>query len=242
MKLKCIAIDDEPLALNQMQDFIEKIEFLELIGCFKSGLTAIDFMKLNHVDLLFLDIQMDDLTGIQLLESLKNKPKVILTTAYDQYALKGYELDVSDYLLKPISFERFVKAVNKVYDQCCESKKLQLDRNDNSTSTAQEFIFVKADYRLQKINLNDILYVEGMKDYLKIFIGNKKVITHMSMKRMEEILPDNRFVRIHKSYLVSIEKVDSICKNNIYIQENVIPIGEYYKKAFFDFLEKKGIL
>jgi two-component system, LytTR family, response regulator len=243
MKLNCIAVDDEPLALQQMNDFISKVDFLNLTGSFKNGLSALNFMKTNSVDLLFLDIQMDDLTGIQLLESLKIKPKVILTTAYDQYALKGYELDVSDYLLKPISFERFVKAANKVYDQLCEQpSKLQTTQIQETSKQQSDYIFIKADYRLQKINLSEVLYIESMKDYLKIYVNDNRIVTHMSMKKMEEILPLNRFIRVHKSYLISIDKITSICKNNIYINDITIPVGDYYKKEFFDFLEKNGIV
>lgn len=242
MKLNCIAVDDEPLALEQMKDFISKVEFLNLKGSFKNGMSALNYIKTNDVDLVFLDIQMDDLTGIQLLESLTSKPKVILTTAYDQYALKGYELDVSDYLLKPISFERFVKAVNKVYDQF-QSKAVKGEKvTDQKELEKNDFFFVKADYRLQKIKFDDILYIEGMKDYLKIFLTDKKIVTNMSLKKMEEILPENNFIRIHKSYLISIDKITSICKNNIYINEATIPIGDYYKKDFFEYLEKNSII
>jgi len=243
MIINCIAVDDEPLALTQMNEFISKVDFLKPIGSFKNGLSALNFMKSNTVDLLFLDIQMDDLTGIQLLESLKNKPKVILTTAYDQYALKGYELDVSDYLLKPISFERFVKAVNKVYDELSEkSEQTAAIKITDESDNQNDFIFLKADYRLQKIIFTEILFIEGMKDYLKIFTSEKKIMTHLSMKKMEDLLPRNKFFRVHKSYVVSIDKIDSISKNTIHIGDKTIPIGEYYKKEFFDFLEKTGIV
>ncbi len=241
MLIDCIAIDDEPLALEQMEEFIEKVPFLRLAGLFNSGIKALDFLNEKHVDLMFLDIQMDDLTGIQLLGTIKRKPKVILTTAYDQYALKGYELEVSDYLLKPISFERFLKAVNKVFDELTH-KAPPPGQYAMPVKQAPDFMFVRADYKMVKVNFADILYIEGLKDYLKIVLHGRNIITHMSFKKIEELLPPKQFFRIHKSYIVPISQVTSIGKNSLEIGETQIPVGEYYKKEFFDFLGEKGLV
>lgn len=241
MLLNCIAIDDEPLALDQMKDYIDKIPFLNLTGLFSSGLKAIDFLKENQVDLMFLDIQMDDLSGIQLLETISQKPKVILTTAYDQYALKGYELEISDYLLKPISFERFVKAVNKTYDDIIEKAKIH-EPEKTAATPKRDFVFIRADYKMIKVVFSDIQYVEGLKDYLKIITPSKTIVTHMNFKTLEKMLPAGEFVRIHKSYLVPITKIASIGKNSIEIGDNQIPIGDFYKKSFFDIISKEGLI
>ncbi|MFP4471207.1 MAG: LytR/AlgR family response regulator transcription factor [Bacteroidales bacterium] len=241
MLIDCIAIDDEPLALEQMEEFIEKVPFLRLAGLFNNGLKALDFLKEKHVDLMFLDIQMDDLTGIQLLETIKRKPKVILTTAYDQYALKGYELEVADYLLKPISFDRFLKAVNKVFDELTQ-KAPENAHLATAMHQVADFMFVRADYKMMKVNFADILYIEGLKDYLKIVLPQRNIITHMSFKKIEELLPREQFFRIHKSYIVPISKVTSIGKNSLEVSETQIPVGEYYKKEFFDFLGEKGLI
>jgi len=241
MLIDCIAIDDEPLALDQMKEYIDKIPYLNLVGLFSGGLKAIDFLKENKVDLMFLDIQMDDLTGIQLLDTITQKPKVILTTAYDQYAIKGYELNISDYLLKPISFERFVKAVNKTYDEITE--KHQHNRNEKeSKGTGRNFVFIRADYKMMKVVFGDILFVEGLKDYLKIITPAKTIVTHMSFKTLEQMLPSNEFIRVHKSFLVPVSKIDSIGKNSLDIGEHQIPIGDFYKKSFFDMMSNEGLV
>ncbi|MCF8365744.1 MAG: response regulator transcription factor [Bacteroidales bacterium] len=241
MLIDCITIDDEPLALDQMKEYIEKVPYLNLTGFFSSGLKAIDFMKEHKVDLMFLDIQMDDLTGIQLLETITQKPKVILTTAYDQYAIKGYELNISDYLLKPISFERFVKAVNKTYDEITE-KKLKTRIVKKPPCTDRNFVFIRADYKMIKVVFSDILFVEGLKDYLKIITAGKTIVTHMNFKTLEQMLPENDFVRVHKSFLVPVSKIDSIGKNSLDIGEHQIPIGDFYKKSFFDAMNSEGLL
>lgn len=241
MLIDCIAIDDEPLALDQMKEYIEKVPYLNLTGLFSGGLKAIDFMKENKVDLMFLDIQMDDLTGIQLLETITQKPKVILTTAYDQYAIKGYELNISDYLLKPFSFERFVKAVNKTYDEITE-KNSKTRIATEPPCTSRNFVFIRADYKMIKVVFNDILYVEGLKDYLKIITPDKTIVTHMNFKTLEKMLPEREFVRIHKSFLVPVSKIDSIGKNSLDIGEHQIPIGDFYKKSFFELMSSEGLL
>lgn len=244
MKINCITIDDEPLALDKLKDYIDKVQYLNLVASFDNGADSLDYLKNNSVDIIFLDIQMDDFTGIQLLEVLKERPKVILTTAYDQYALKGYELDVSDYLLKPISFERFVKSVEKVYSSLEKENKLkaEMDESQMLVDKKSDFIFVKSDYKLQKVRFKDILYIEGMKDYLRIVTPEKRLMVLQNFKRMEDVLPDNKFVRVHKSYIISVEKIDSIGKKSLKVGEMNIPIGESYKKAFFDFLDDNKLL
>ncbi len=242
MKINCIAIDDEPLALEKMKDYISKVPFLNLMATFDNGIDSLEYLRQNDVDLMFLDIQMDDFTGIQMLESLMDAPKVILTTAYDEYALKGYELSVSDYLLKPISFDRFVKSVEKVYSEIEKESKVELVEMNQDQDPQSEFIFVKSDYKLQKVRFDDIQYIEGMKDYLRIVTPSKRLMVLQNFKKMEEALPDNKFIRVHKSYIVAVDKIDSIGKKSLIVGEQQIPIGESYKKNFFDFLENKSLL
>ncbi len=187
MIINCITVDDEPLALEKLKDYIDKVQYLNLMASFDNGADSLNFLKKNRVDLIFLDIQMDDFTGIQLLEALKDRPKVILTTAYDQYAIKGYELDVSDYLLKPISFERFIKAVEKVY-AIIEKESTVLNtlrESEIHSDKKSDFIFVKSDYKLQKVRFVDILYIEGMKDYLRIVTPEKRLMVLQNFKKME---------------------------------------------------------
>ncbi len=235
MKIKCIAVDDEPLALDIIEDYIARIPFLELQKSFHNALDCIDFLKHHEVELLFLDIQMQELTGIQLLKVLKTRPLVIFTTAYDSFALEGYELDVCDYLLKPISFERFVKAVDKVYDKLSDSQRTM--RSDSSEiniyNPQQDYFFVKTEFRLQKVNFSDILYIEGMGDYLRIVTPHERIMTLQNFKSMEDILPSRQFVRVHRSYIVNISKILSIERNRIKIADQLLPIGENYRKQFF---------
>jgi two-component system, LytTR family, response regulator len=231
--IKCLAVDDEPLALQIISDYVAKLPFLELAGTCASGLEALEFLQKNQVDLIFLDIQMPDLTGIQFLKSLRNPPSVILTTAYPDYALQGYELDVSDYLLKPISFDRFLKAVNKV----------QISRESNSVAPQTiihtelqqqphqpDFLFVKTEYKIVKVAFDDILYVEGLKDYVSIYTPSERIITLQNMKSMEGKLPGEKFFRVHKSYIVNISKIDSIERARIFIGKTVIPVGDTYRE------------
>ena len=212
------------------------------MATFDNGIDSLEYLRQNDVDLMFLDIQMDDFTGIQMLESLMVAPKVILTTAYDEYALKGYELSVSDYLLKPISFDRFVKSVEKVYSEIEKESKVELVEMNQDQDPQSEFIFVKSDYKLQKVRFDDIQYIEGMKDYLRIVTPSKRLMVLQNFKKMEEALPDNKFIRVHKSYIVAVDKIDSIGKKSLIVGEQQIPIGESYKKDFFDFLENKSLL
>ncbi len=242
MKISCIAIDDEPLALQKMHDYILRVGYLDLQTEFDNALEAIEFLKSNKVDLIFLDIQMEELTGIQMIEAMTEKPKVIFTTAYHEYAIKGYELDVCDYLLKPISFTRFLQACEKVHDVLDTNNKedYQPVITDGSLPS-DEFFFIKNGNVTQKINLGDILFVEGMKDYLRIHTANDKIMTLLSFKKLEQSLSYPKFVRIHKSYLIAVDRIDSIERNRVTIGENILPIGESYRRQFFDVIDKKRL-
>lgn len=231
--MRCIVVDDEPLALELMRNYISKVPFLELIATCGSAAEALVALKNNKTDLLFLDIQMPDITGVQLLKSLKEKPIVIFTTAYEEYALEGFNLDAIDYLLKPIPFDRFLKAVNKAQEYH------SIRQNNSIPPTFPEinegFLFVKADYKIVKISIADIQFVEGLKDYIKIFTSasQKPILTLLSLKSIEEKLPARDFVRVHRSFIVSIPRINSIQRNRIFIGEKEIPVGEQYKEAFF---------
>jgi len=243
MKINCIAIDDEPLALDKMRHYIGKVDYLNLLQTFDTGVDALNFMKNNSVDLIFLDIQMDNLTGIQLLESITIKPKVILTTAYDSYALKAYELDVSDYLLKPISFQRFLKAVDKIYNKLSIDTNFFTENIDKSKKQFEaDFIFVKEDYKIEKVNFDDILFVKGMKDYLQIHTNDKKIMTLQNFNTLLEHLPSDNFIRIHKSYVVSIKKINNVKRKTITIKDVKIPIGETYREYFYQLLKSKNLI
>ena len=223
MQINCIAIDDEPLALSKLEGFISKVPELRLVRTFDDPVEAIGWLKENGTDLIFLDIQMEQLTGIQFLEVIEPSSKVILTTAYDQYAIKGFELNVTDYLLKPFSFQRFLQTVNKAMEYFSTKKNSENDR----------FIFVKTEYRLERIDIDDILYIEGMKDYLRIICSGKKVMTLQSFAKIEESLPDKKFCRVHKSYIVAIDKIKSIERGVIIIADQRIPVSNTYKDIFF---------
>ena len=232
--IRCIAIDDEALALDLMEDNIRKVPFLELVKKCRSAFEAMEIMRQEAIDLIFLDIQMPDISGIQFLKSLKTKSLVIFTTAYEKYALEGFELDVIDYLLKPIPFDRFLKAVNKASEYLdLKNRSVSGDMQDEIRST-RDFIFVKADYKLVKIDFKDILFIEGLKDYIKIYTGEKPVITLMSMKLIEDKLPPGEFVRVHRSFIVQLKKIRFIQRSLIQIGEREIPISENYRDQLFN--------
>ncbi|WP_340112697.1 LytR/AlgR family response regulator transcription factor [Maribellus mangrovi] len=232
MKINCIAIEDEPLALKKIKEYIVQVDYLELLEGFNNAIDAVGYLKENTVDLIFLDVRMKKLSGIQFLEALQNKPKVIITSAYDEYALKGYELDVADYLLKPFTFDRFLKSVDKVYNQLMET----------NSSSSNGYIFVKTEHRIEKIVINDILFIQGMKDYLQIHTNDRKIMTLQTFKNLLEILPDNDFQRVHNSYIVSISKIENIERNRIRIGKNLIPISDSYKDKFYGILKERKIL
>jgi DNA-binding LytR/AlgR family response regulator len=232
--MTCMAIDDEPLSLELVEDNIRKISFLTLVKKCSTALEANEFLLHQSVDLLFLDIQMPGLSGIQLLQGLsKSPPLVIFVTAYDQYALDGYSLDVVDYLLKPVSFERFLKAVNKAHDKF----KTLL----SPTTPRPDYLFVNSEYNLVRIDFSDIAYIEGLRDYVKIYLisATRAVITRLSMKSLEEKLPPNMFVRVHKSFIVSLSKITSIRKGRISILKVQIPISEHFKENIYKLVDPK---
>ena len=220
MKISCIAIDDEPLALSKLEGFISKVPDLELIRTFDNAIEAIGWLKENFAELIFLDIQMEQLTGIQFLETAVPKANVIITTAYDQYAIKGFELSVTDYLLKPYSFQRFLQSVNKVMEHIATKTDTNQTKQGNDT-----FIFVKTEYRLERIDIDDILYIQGMKDYLRIICNDKKIMTLQSFAKLEESLPAKRFCRVHKSFIVALDKIKSIERGVILIAGQRIPVS-----------------
>lgn len=219
----CIIIEDEPLALERTKSFVMKTSFLNLLGTFDNVLEGLTFLKFNEVNLLFLDINMDEMSGIELLENFKLECQVIITTAYSEFALKGYELNVADYLLKPFSYERFLQSVHKVYD-----REVAIKPNSNS-----KFIFIKTENRLEKITIDEILFIEGMRDYRRIHTINKRIMTLQNFSELEKLLPSNLICRVHKSYMVSISKIDEIERSRIKILNHIIPISETYRAHFF---------
>jgi len=243
MNIKCIVVDDEPLAIEKITEYIKRIPYLDLLASYDNAIDALEFMRDKKTDLVFLDIQMDKFTGIQLLEILRNPPKIIITSAYDQYALKGYELDVTDYLLKPISFERFLKAVNKVGTEIrSDQSSRPVIETEGNVKPPAEYIFIKADYHMHKVKLENILYIEGMKDYLRLHLPNERLMTLMSFMKMEKVLPPDRFMRVHKSFIISLDKIERIERNTVLVAGQKIPIGNKYKKEFFEYLEKEKVL
>jgi len=220
--VNCIIIEDEPLAIKKLVNYIDKLPTLNLLETFNSAISAIGYIKENPIDLIFLDIEMKELTGIQLLESINTKSKVIITTAYEQYAIKGFELQVCDYLLKPITFERFVRACDKVVQ----------DLNQQVTNEHYK-IFVKTEYRLEGINTADILYIEGMGDYRRIVTNQKKIMTLETFNDLQNKLPIRKFFRVHNSYTVSLDRIEKIERNRIKIKDKLIPISESNRKEFF---------
>ena len=234
MKISCIVIDDEQPAIDQLKEYIGRVPFLELMRCFDNAIEPINFLKSNSIDLVFLDIEMEGFTGLQLIKTLQNKPKIILTTAYDAYALDAFNLNVSDYLLKPISFERFIQSLDKVFDYFSKTKSSDL----SDLVYKRDYFFVKTEFRMQRIDFNDILFIEGMKEYLRIHTKNEKIMTLQSFKSMEELLPPGNFYRVHKSFIVALNKIDSVEKNRVYIGKNIIPVSSTYKDGFYTFLKK----
>ena len=225
-KLTCIIIEDEPLALEKTKDFVQKVPFLHLSATFDNALTGLNYLNNNKVDLLFLDINMDELSGIELLESSKINSQVIITTAYQEYALKGYELQITDYLLKPFTFNRFLQAVNKAQENLVQHK----------SGVQTDFIFVKTENRLEKIMLNEIVYIEGMRDYRRIHAVNKKVMTLQNFSEFEKLIPSSIVCRVHKSYMVALNKIESIERSRIKIADQLIPISDTYKDIFFQLI------
>ena len=232
MIINSIIIEDEPLAVEKLSGFISQVSSLRLLQSFDNAVDAIGYVKNNPVDLIFLDVHMPKLNGIQFLESLTELPQVIIVSAYDQYALKGYEFSVTDYLLKPYSFERFVKSVDKVL----EMQKFRSQNQGNPIQVHDEILFVKSGNRIERIRLDEILFVQGMKDYLKIVTGNVKTMTLHNFREIEKVLQEPDFVRIHKSYIVAVKKIESIERNRITIAGQLLPISDTFKDHFYEIL------
>ncbi|WP_205511179.1 LytR/AlgR family response regulator transcription factor [Longitalea arenae] len=230
--IKCMIIDDEPIARKGLEGYIEKIDFLELVGVCEDAVQLNSLLKQQRADLLFLDIEMPYVSGIDFLKNNPQAPKVIFTTAYEQYAIKGYELDVLDYLLKPISFERFLKAANKAYDYFI-----------NVSTAAPAYLFIKTDNRLEKVNLEDLLFVEAMENYVALYTPDKKLITHATLKAMQEKLPASQFIQPHKSYLVNIQRIQSIEGNMLHVGGKYqIPISKYQKEEIMEKIVNNKLL
>ncbi|BAX79119.1 LytR/AlgR family response regulator transcription factor [Labilibaculum antarcticum] len=237
-KITCIAIDDEPLALGLMVSYIIKTPYLELKGEFDNPIDAMEFLQENPVQLIFLDIQMPDFTGVEFARTLNEDCKVIFTTAYDKYAVEGFQLHALDYLLKPISYEVFLTSVKHAKQHFDLVKSVA---PTNSTETDENYLFVKADYQIQRIEYDDILYAEGLKDYVKLHTlsSSKPIVFHATMKSLEEKLPTDRFMRIHRSYIVSLDKIKTIERDRILFGKERIPISKQYKEVFDEFIKKK---
>jgi two-component system, LytTR family, response regulator len=234
MTLRCLLVDDEPLALDLLEGYVAKTPSLVLAGKCGSAFKALEFLEGNEAEILFLDIQMPGLTGLELSRSLQNGPRVIFTTAFEQYALEGFKVDALDYLLKPISYPEFLSSVNKA--------RRWFELLEHSvTNDARTSIFVKSEYKLVQIELNNILYIEGLKDYVKIYTegNNKAILSLMSMKSLEQNLPESRFMRVHRSFIVNLDKISTIERNRIVFGTDYIPISENYKERFQRFVNER---
>ena len=234
-KLRTIALDDEPLALKLVTGYIGKTPFLDMVGEFDNPLDAIDFLSEESVDLIILDIQMPDLTGTDFIRSLQDAPKVIFTTAYEKYALEGFKLNAVDYLLKPFSYQEFLTAVQKA------RKQIELEHSALPTLEANsQFLFLKSEYKIRRINFNEILYIEGLKDYVKVYLHNeeKPILSLNTVKSVEQKLPVDRFMRVHRSFIVNLDKIETIDRSRIVFGKTYIPVSDQYKEKFQDFVSK----
>jgi DNA-binding LytR/AlgR family response regulator len=232
-------VDDEPLALDLMRGHIEKLENFEIVAECDNAMKALSALREKHIDLVFMDIQMPQITGIEFLKTLKHPPKVIITTAYREYALEGFELDVVDYLLKPITFERFLKSVNKYY-QICQDQVQVVPGPAPEKTQEESFIYVKENKKVIKVYLSEIKYIEGLSEYVQIYTDKRKIITKTSMALMEEKLPSANFLRIHKSYIVAVSKIEAFTANTIEIHGKELPIGRNFKNAVLNALNFTG--
>ncbi|MCT4646864.1 MAG: LytTR family DNA-binding domain-containing protein [Carboxylicivirga sp.] len=237
--IKCIVVDDEDLAIDIIAEYIKRIDQLELVGMYNNAVEALQVLNTQPVDLIFLDIQMPGLTGLEMIRSLPNHPEVIFTTAYTEYALEGFELEAMDYLVKPISFERFVKSVNRFFKL---HQKIEMPDSISSTAFNDSFIFVKADKMMVKVVLKEIAYIESLRNYVSIYLTNgQQVKTMNTLSNIEEKLPESHFLRIHRSFIIAVDQIDSYTSGNIKIADNIIPIGRNYKEAVAMVLNKNSI-
>jgi len=237
-KINCLAVDDEPPALDVLKKYISSVQALELVGTCSDAVEALNFIRQRSVDLIFLDIQMPQILGTDFLRTLKKPPKVIFTTAFRKFAIEGFELDAVDYLLKPISFERFLKAVNKVMDASLNGT-LTIENEQQVKTTTDNSIYFRSDRKMIKVNLADILYIESIKDYIKVVATSGTVITKQSISSVEEDLPKDMFIRIHRSYIVSISKIESYNQELVWIAKQELPISRMYRHEVTRFLQMK---
>ncbi len=232
--IRCLIVDDEPLALDILENYIQRVPHLQLVQRCKHALEAYDFLQRESVDLIFLDIHMPELTGIDFLKSLSNRPQVIFTTAYSNYAMEGFNLDILDYLLKPIAFDRFLKAVDK-------ASRILAPEPENVADSGEDFLFVKTDGKMVKVRFDDVLFVEGMKDYVKIQMTDQRLVVHQTMKNMERALPAERFLRIHKSFLVAVDKIETLDGNLVGVGKHQLAVGANYRDDLLAHIQRHNL-
>jgi DNA-binding LytR/AlgR family response regulator len=243
MVMKCIIVDDNREAIEALQEYIDLVPFLELEKSFTDGIEAMTYLNQHSTDLLFLDIEMPKILGTQLYTLLKHKPCLIFTTANSSYALESYNLAACDYLMKPITFDRFFKAVNKAFDQQKEEAPKQVKAPEiKEEEQEKKYFFIKNNSVIEKVQFEDVLFIKGLKDYVWIQTSEKKIVTLQTMKNMEESLPSEKFIRIHKSYIISLDHIRCIDRHRVLIGEERIPIGETYKQNFYQTLKEKSLL
>ena len=243
MDLTCLIVEDEPMARKLLTQYVEKVPGLTLMEALSSPLAALDFLKQNEPDILFLDVQMPEITGIDLLKILQNKPVVVLTTAYSEYAIEGYELDVTDYLLKPITFERFLKCVEKIRSKQEPASNIETDAaNTNlSSATNSDYLFVKDGTKSVRINLSEVRYIESLKDYVRIHVTDKRITTLQSMKKLMSLLPAEDFVRVHHSYIIAMPWVEEVYRDEVLVDGKMLPVSDTYRPAFKRFVEERSL-
>src|SRR5690606_15093478 len=239
-KITCLIVDDEPLARNLLKEYAGKVPYLDIKGTCANAMEAMEILRREPVDLLLLDIQMPDITGTAFVKTLQRKPLVIFTTAYSEYALEGYELDVVDYLLKPITFERFLRAIDKASERL-EHRRSHPVEAAGAADSESSFMFVKDGTRLVKVRWSDILYIEGLKDYVTIHTRDQKIVTLQRLKTLEGQLPPEKFMRIHNSYIVALDAIDVVHKNEVQVGKAMLPISDSYRKAFRDFVARRHV-
>jgi len=240
-QLTTILIDDQPLSLELLSDYVAKTPFLSLVKTFTNPLEALAILQDQKIDLIFLDIQMPELNGLQFMKLLNGKSKVVFTTAYPNHALEGFELDIVDYLLKPVSFERFLKAAQKAY-QLMPSLYTGMSTQQQPMGLSDPVLFLKTDYKIIKVFIRDILFIEGLKEYVAIHTVDQKIITLQTLKSLEDVLPNESFIRVHKSFIIALDKINSIERSRISIKDAMIPVGETYKQYFFQIINNKKLL
>ena len=234
-KFSCLLVDDEPPALEILNHYISETPLLEVVKECHHAMAAFEFLQQHHVDLIFLDVQMPRLLGTELLRSLPHAPKVIFTTAYRDYAVEGFELGAVDYLLKPYSFDRFLRAVHKVLDL---EQRIPPPAANVATSPSDRFLYVRADRKMVKVMVDDIRYIESLKDYVRIFVKDQQIITKQTITALEEMLPENEFMRIHRSFIVALKKVDSYDHHSLFVSKTELPVGPLYKQEIMKRLSR----